>query len=166
MPGRKTDMKDAEWIATLMQHGLLQRSLIPDKARRELRDLTRYRQSLSEEHNRFANRLQKVLEGTNLKLASVATDIQGVSAQAILRAMLEGQTDVKVLAELAKGRLRNKRAELERALKGKITSHQRFMLTDLLLHLDFLDERLAIVEAEIDCHGCSRCLHFRKLCAC
>jgi transposase len=150
MPGRKTDMKDAEWIATLMQHGLLQRSLIPDKARRELRDLTRYRQSLIEEHNRFANRLQKVLEGTNLKLASVATDIQGVSAQAILRAMLDGQTDVKVLAELAKGRLRNKRAELERALKGKITPHQRFMLTDLLLHLDFLDERLAIVEAEID----------------
>jgi transposase len=150
MPGRKTDMKDAEWIATLMQHGLLQRSLIPDKARRELRDLTRYHQSLIEEHNRFANRLQKVLEGTNLKLASVATDIQGVSAQAILRAMLDGQTDVKVLAELAKGRLRNKRAELERALKGKITPHQRFMLTDLLLHLDFLDERLAIVEAEID----------------
>jgi len=150
MPGRKTDMKDAEWIATLMQHGLLQRSLIPDKARRELRDLTRYRQSLSEEHTRFANRLQKVLEGTNLKLASVATDIQGVSAQAILRAMLDGQTDVKVLAELAKGRLRNKRAELERALKGKITPHQRFMLTDLLLHLDFLDERLMTVEAEID----------------
>jgi transposase len=152
MPGRKTDMKDAEWIATLMQHGLLQRSLIPDKARRELRDLTRYRQSLSEEHTRFANRLQKVLEGTNLKLASVATDIQGVSAQAILRAMLEGQTDVKVLAEMAKGRLRNKRAELERALKGKITTHQRFMLTDLLIHLDFLDEHLALVEAEIDSH--------------
>ena len=150
MPGRKTDMKDAEWIATLMQHGLLQRSLIPDKTRRELRDLTRYRQSLSEEHTRFANRLQKVLEGTNLKLASVATDIQGVSAQAILRAMLDGQTDVKVLAELAKGRLRNKRAELERALKGRITPHQRFMLTDLLLHLDFLDERLVSVEAEID----------------
>jgi transposase len=150
MPGRKTDMKDAEWIATLMQHGLLQGSLIPDKARRELRDLTRYRQSLTEEHTRFANRLQKVLEGTNLKLASVATDLQGVSAQAMLRAMLEGQTDVKVLAELAKGRLRNKRTELERALKGKITAHQRFMLTDLLLQLDFLDERLENVETEID----------------
>ena len=156
VPGRKTDMKDAEWIATLMQHGLLQRRLIPDKARRELRDLTRYRQRLIEEHNRFANRLQKVLEGTNLKLASVATDIQGVSAQATrsVRAMLDGQTDVKVLAELAQGRLRNKRTELERALQGRITAHQRFMLTDLWLHLDSrsVDERLMTVEAEIDAH--------------
>jgi transposase len=91
-----------------------------------------------------------VLEGTNLKLASVATDLQGVSAQAMLRALLEGQTDVKVLAELAKGRLRNKRAELERALKGRITAHQRFMLTDLFVQLDFLDERLENVDAEIE----------------
>ncbi len=150
MPGRKTDIKDAEWIATLMQHGLLQRSLIPDKARRELRDLTRYRQSLVEERSRFANRLQKVLEGTNLKLAAVATDIQGVSAQAILRAMLAGQTDAHALAELSRGRLRAKRAELERALQGQISAHQRFMLTDLLVHLDFLDERIATVEAEIE----------------
>lgn len=150
MPGRKTDMKDAEWIATLMQHGLLQRSFVPNASQRELRDLTRYRQSLIDERNRFANRLQKVLEGTNLKLSSVATDIQGASSQAILWAMLEGESDAKVLAELAQGRLRNKRTELERALKGKLTAHHRFMLSDLLVHLDFLDERIATVDAEIE----------------
>ena len=150
MPGRKTDMKDAEWIATLMQHGLLQPSFIPSREQRELRDLTRYRQSLVEERSRFANRLQKALEGTNLKLASVATNIQGVSAQAILRAMLEGQTDPQALAELAKGRLRHKRDALERALQGKLTPHQRFMLSDLLVQLDFLDERIAALEAEIE----------------
>jgi transposase len=150
MPGRKTDMKDAEWIATLMQHGLLQRSFIPDRDQRELRDLTRYRQSLIQERSRFANRLQKVLEDTNLKLASVATDIQGVSSQAILRALLEGQEDPKVLAELARGRLRNKRDELERALKGKLREHHRFLLGDLLVHLDFLDEQIAKVEERIE----------------
>jgi transposase len=152
MPGRKTDMKDAEWIATLMEHGLLQRSYIPERSQRELRELTRYRQSLVEERNRFTNRLQKVLEGTNLKLASVASNIQGVSAQAILRALLEGQTDPKVLADLAVGRLRQKREQLERALHGKLSPHQHFMLTDLLLQIDFLDERIGVVEAEIEAH--------------
>ena len=150
MPGRKTDVKDAEWIATLMQHGLLQRSFIPCRAQRELRDLTRYRQSLVEERNRFANRLQKVLEGTNIKLSSVVTDIQGVSAQAMLRALLNGQEDPKVLAEMAKGRLRSKRTELERALVGCITAHHRFMLSELLVQLDFLDEQVAKVEARIE----------------
>jgi transposase len=150
MPGRKTDVKDAEWIATLMQHGLLQRSFIPCRAQRELRDLTRYRQSLVEERNRFANRLQKVLEGTNIKLSSVVTDIQGVSAQAMLRALLNGQEDPKVLAEMAKGRLRSKRAELERALVGCITAHHRFMLSELLVQLDFLDEQVAKVEARVE----------------
>ncbi len=142
MPGRKTDMKDADWIATLMLHGLLQRSYIPNRPQRELRDLTRYRQSLVQERSRFANRLQKVLEDTNIKLASVATDMQGVSAQAMLRELINGQDDPKVLADLAKGRLRKKRAELERALVGKVTEHHRFMLSDLLVHLDFLDEQL------------------------
>jgi transposase len=150
MPGRKTDVKDAEWIATLMQHGLLQRSFIPCRAQRELRDLTRYRQSLVEERSRFANRLQKVLEGTNIKLSSVVTDIQGESAQAMLQALLNGQEDPKVLAELAKGRLRSKRAELERALVGCITAHHRFMLSELLVQLDFLDEQIAKVEARIE----------------
>jgi transposase len=93
MVGRKTDLKDAEWIATLMQHGLLQRSFIPSRPQRALRDLVRYRLSLVQEHSRFANRLHKVLEGTNLKLSSVITDLQGVSAQAILRQLLAGQSD-------------------------------------------------------------------------
>jgi transposase len=150
MPGRKTDMTDAAWLATLMEHGLLQASFIPNRSQRELRELTRYRQSLVEEHSRFANRLQKVLEGTNLKLSSVASKIQGVSAQAILHALLEGQTDTKVLAELAQGRLRTKRDQLERALKGKLTPHQHFMLSDLFIQLEFLDERIAAVEVEIE----------------
>ena len=150
MPGRKTDVKDAEWIATLMHHGLLQRSFIPCRAQRELRDLTRYRQSLVEERNRFANRLQKVLEGTNIKLSSVVTDIQGVSAKAMLRALLNGEEDPKVLVELARRRLRNKRAELERALVGRITACHRFMLSELLEQLDFLDKQVAEVEARIE----------------
>lgn len=150
MPGRKTDMKDAEWIATLMQHGLLQRSFIPNRDQRELRDLTRYRQSVIQERSRFANRLQKVLEDTNLKLSSVATDLQGVSAQAILRALISGQEDPKLLAELALGRMRNKRDDLERALKGKLREHHRYLLSDLLVHLDFLDEQIAKVEERIE----------------
>ena len=150
MPGRKTDVKDAEWIATLMQHGLLQRSFIPCRAQRELRDLTRYRQSLVEERNRFANRLQKVLEGTNIKLSSVVTDIQGVSAKAMLRALLNGEEDPKVLAELARRGLRNKRAELERALVGRVTAQHRFLLGELLEQLEFLDKQVAEVEARIE----------------
>lgn len=150
MPGRKTDMKDAEWIATLMQHGLLQRSFIPSREQRELRDLARYRQSLVQERTRFANRLHKVLEGTNIKLMSVASDIQGVSAQAILRALLAGQEDPKVLADLAKGKLRRKRDELEQALVGNLTAHHRFLLADLLVHLDFLDEQITQVEERIE----------------
>jgi transposase len=150
MPGRKTDMKDAEWIATLMQMGLLQRSFIPDRDQRELRDLTRYRQSLVLERNRFANRLQKVLEDTNIKLSSVATDIQGVSAQAILRALLSGQSDVKALTGLAKGRLRLKQAELERALQGHLGEHHRWLLAEVLVQLDFLDEQIEKVEQRIE----------------
>jgi transposase len=150
MPGRKTDMKDAEWLATLMEHGLLQPSYIPERAQRELRELTRYRQSVVEERSRFANRLQKVLQGTNFKVGNVATNIQGATAQAIIRALLDGQTDPSVLADLAQGSLRKKRDQLERALRGKLTAHQHFMLSDLLLQLDFLDERIAAVEAEIE----------------
>jgi transposase len=150
MPGRKTDVKDAEWIATLMQHGLLQRSFIPERAQRQLRDLTRYRQSLLQERSRFANRIQKVLEDANLKLASVATDIQGVSAQAILQALLDGQSDPHRLAELAKGRMRAKKAELEQALVGRMNDHHRFLLRQLLTQVDFLDEQIAEVETQIE----------------
>jgi transposase len=149
MPGRKTDMKDAEWIATLMQHGLLQGSFIPERQQRALRDLTRYHQSLVEERSRFANRLQKLLEDTNLKLASVATDLQGVSAQAILRAITQGETDPKVLAEMTHGGLRNKRNIMEQALAGSVSEHHRFMLHQLLTQLDFLNQQIAQIEARI-----------------
>ena len=150
MSGRKTDMTDAEWIATLLQHGLLQRSFIPDREQRELRDLSRYRLRLVQERTRFANRLQKVLEGTNIKLSVVVSDLQGVSAQAILRQLLVGETDPHVLAELAKGSLRNKRQALERALVGWITPHQRYLLSDLLIHLNFLDEQIAKQDARLE----------------
>jgi transposase len=150
MPGRKTDLTDAEWIASLMQHGLLQRSFIPEPDQRALRDLSRYRLRLLQERTRFANRLAKVLEGTNIKLSAVVSDIQGVSAQVILRQLLDGETDPHVLAELAKGVLRKKRTELERALVGQITPHQRYLLADLLIHLDFLDEQIAKQEAHLE----------------
>ncbi len=159
MPGRKTDLTDAEWIAQLMQHGLLQRSFIPEPDQRALRDLSRYRLRLLQERTRFANRLQKVLEGTNIKLSAVVSDIQGVSAQVIvrlsahdevLRQLLDGETDPHVLAEMAKGVLRKKRTELERALVGQITPHQRYLLSDLLIHLDFLDEQIAKQDVHIE----------------
>jgi len=146
MPGRKTDMKDAEWLATLLQHGLLQPSFIPPREQRELRDLTRYRTSLMQERARFTNRLQKVLEDANLKLSSVATDLQGVTAQAILRALVAGQEDPKLLAELARGTLRKKRGELERAMVGRMTQHHRFLLAQLLAQVDFLDEQIALLD--------------------
>ena len=120
VPGRKTDVKDAEWIADLLRHGLLRSSFIPDRPQRELRELTRYRRSLVQERTREANRIQKVLEGANVKLGSVATDVGGIGA-----GHAEGPVRPKALAELARGRLREKREELEEALRGLI---QRFML--------------------------------------
>lgn len=150
MPGRKTDLKDAEWLATLMQHGLLQRCFIPERQQRELRELARYRLSLVQERSRFANRLQKVLEDTNIKLSAVATDMQGVSAQAMLRALIQGETDPSVLAGMAKGRMRKKQNELARALVGKLTEHHRFMLSQLLDQLDVLDQQIAKIEGRIE----------------
>lgn len=150
VPGRKTDVQDAEWLAQLLQHGLLKASFIPPRDQRDLRDLVRHRQTLVEERNRITNRLQKLLEQANLKLASVASDLQGVTAQAILHALLAGEQDPQALAGLARGRLRTKRAELERALKGGLREQQRFLLTHLLTHLDFLDEEIALVLEQIE----------------
>lgn len=150
LPGRKTDMTDAEWLAQLMQFGLLKRSFIPPRPQRELRELVRYRQTLVEERTRVVNRLQKVLEDANIKLASVVTDVQGVSAQAMLAALVRGVTDAAQLADLARGRLRNKLEELEQALTGRVRGHHRFLLAELLCHLDFVDERIAHLEAEIE----------------
>jgi len=150
VPGRKTDVKDAEWIAELLQHGLLRGSFIPDRPQRELRELTRYRMSLVQERARVVQRVQKILEDTNLKLASVVSDITGVSARAMLEAFLAGQTDPVLLAELARGRLRQKREELEQALVGVVRAHHRFLLAEHLGHLDFPDDAIERVSREME----------------
>jgi transposase len=149
VPGRKTDVKDAEWIADLLQHGLVRQSFIPDRPQRELRDLTRTRTALIDERSAVGNRLQKVLEDATLKVGSVATDVMGVSGRAMVEAILQGTTNPATLADLAKGRLRAKRAELERALAGRVSEHHRLLLTTHLAHVDFLDEQIARLSAEI-----------------
>lgn len=149
VPGRKTDLKDAEWLNELLAHGLLRGSFIPPVAQRDLRDLTRHRTTLVEERARVVNRVQKLLEGTNIKLASVASDVLGVSGRAMLNALVAGQADPAVLANLARGRLRDKLAELERALIGVVRPHHRFLLAQQLAHIDFLDEQIAAVSQEI-----------------
>ncbi|MDJ8809503.1 IS110 family transposase [Salmonella enterica] len=149
VPGRKTDVKDAEWIADLLRHGLLQGSFIPKREQRELRELVRYRRSLIDERSREVSRIQKVLEGANIKLSSVATDILGVSGRAMIEAMIEGVEDSRKLAELAKARLKNKKGDLERALRGLIGPHQKLMLETQLKHIDFLDEQIANLDEEV-----------------
>jgi len=149
VPGRKTDVKDAEWLAELLQHGLLRASFIPPVAQRELRDLTRYRNTFVRERATLVNRVQKVLEDANIKLASVATDVLGVSGRAMLQALISGQTDPSVLADLAKGRLREKREQLVKALEGRVKPHHRFVLTELLCQIDSLDETIARFDEQI-----------------
>lgn len=150
VPGRKTDVRDAEWIASLLQHGLIRGSFIPPRPRRELRELTRYRKSLVQERADEVNRLQKVLEGANIKLASVATDVTGVSGRAILEALVAGHVSPQSMSELARGRMRTKIPELERALTGRIGEHQRFLITQQLAHIDYLDEAIERCGDEIE----------------
>jgi transposase len=138
VPGRKTDVKDAEWIAELLRHGLLRHGLlrasfIPDRPQRELRELTRYRTTLIHERANEVNRLQKVLEGANLKLSSVATDILGKSGRDILEALVGGSTDAAALAQLARGRRREKIPQLEQALAGQFSAHHSFLLAQQLV---------------------------------
>ena len=149
VPGRKTDVKDAEWIAELLAHGLLRPSFVPPAPQRALRDLTRQRTHLIQERASVVNRMQKVLEWANIKLASVVTDITGVSARAMLQALVDGQTDVSVLAQLAKGRLRSKLAELEQALRGTLEPHHAFMISQHLALLDVFDEQIAAFDTRI-----------------
>jgi transposase len=149
VPGRKTDVTDAEWIADLLRHGLLRASYVPNRPQRELRELTRYRTSLVRERTAAANRLQKTLEGANIKLASVATDILGKSGREILAALVAGETDGVALAQLAQGRLREKLPQLEQALVGCIGPHQRFLVAEHLAHIDFLEAAIDRVSAEI-----------------
>jgi transposase len=152
VPGRKTDVKDAEWIATLMRLGLLNNSFIPDEEQRDLRDLTRYRTQLTNERSAAVNRVQKVLEDANIKLSSVVSDIQGVSARRMLAAIIEETDDSEALAELAKGRMRNKIPELVEALTGHVRAHHRFMLQELLEQVDGLNQRLQSLNQRIDQH--------------
>jgi transposase len=149
VPGRKTDVKDAEWLAELLSYGLLKASYIPAKPQRDLRDLTRHRVTLVQERARIVNRLQKVLEHANIKLASVASDIMGVSGRQMLAALVAGKTDAAAMADLAKGRMRNKMEALEKALTGVVRPHHRFMIAEHLAHIDFLDEQIERVSDKI-----------------
>jgi len=149
VPGRKTDVKDAEWIADLLRLGLLRASFIPARPQRELRELTRYRTSLVQERSAEVNRLQKALEGANIKLSSVATDIMGKSGRDMLAALVAGRTDAAALAQLARGKLREKLPQLEKALRGQFAAHQRFLVAQQLAHIDGLDDIIERVSAEI-----------------
>jgi transposase len=149
VPGRKTDKADARWLAKLMRYGLLRASFIPPVEQRDLRDLTRYRTKLVQEHSREVNRVPGVLERANIKLAAVATDIMGVSARAILAALVEGRADPATMAELAKRRMRRKIPLLEQALTGLVRDHHRQLLAMQLAHIDFLDEQIEALSAEI-----------------
>ena len=150
VPGRKTDQKDSEWIANLLQHGLLRASFVPPTPIRELRDLTRYRASLAQEINRIANRIQKVLEDANIKLASVATNALGASGRTMLEAIIHGEQDSQRLAEMSRGLLRNKIPELQQALQGRVTAHHRFLLRELLDHLYFVESKMRRIEQEVE----------------
>ncbi|SDP23395.1 Transposase, partial [Paenibacillus sp. yr247] len=149
VPGRKTDVKDAEWIADLLRHGLLTASYIPDRNQRELRELVRYRRSLIQERAREHNRVQKVLEGANIKLAAVATDIMGLSSRDMINAMINAEEGPEKLASFARGVMKKKKEELELVLRGKMSSHQRLMLKTMLTHVDFLNEQITELDAEV-----------------
>jgi transposase len=149
VPGRKTDVKDAEWIAELVCHGLIQPSFVPPKPLRELRDLLRYRRKLVEDEAGERNRLQKLLETANIKLASVASDVLGVSGQAILRALIVGTASAEEMADLARGRLRRKRAELVFALEGRVEEHHRFLLAMQLRRVEVAEEDIATLDRRI-----------------
>jgi transposase len=150
VPGRKSDVRDAEWIADLLRHGLLRPSFIPDRGQRELRELVRYRRSVVAERTREVNRLQKVLEGANLKLGSVASDVLGRSGRDMLAAICQGVEDPVVLAAMARGRLKEKSAQLQEALRGLLGSHQRFLLREQLAHIEELEARLERLNSEIE----------------
>ena len=142
VPGRKTDVQDCVWLAQLLEHGLLRGSFVPPPPQRELRDLTRYRKTLIQERTREANRLHKVLEDAGIKLATVASDVLGVSGRAMLQALVAGTTDPAVLADLARGTLRKKLPALRQALAGRFRPHHGFLVSQLLAHLEYLDEAI------------------------
>ena len=148
--GRKTDVKDCEWLADLLRHGLLRASFVPDRPQRELRELTRYRTSLIRERSAEINRVQKTLEGANIKLGDVASNVLGVSGRQILTALVSGTADPTTLADFARGKLRSKLPQLKRALVGQFGAHQRFLLAQQLAHLDALDELIEQLNTEVE----------------
>ena len=150
VPGRKTDVKDSEWLAQLLECGLLKSSLVPPPAIRELRDLTRYRVQQVRDRTQEVNRLHKVLEDAGLKLTTVISDVMGASGRAMLAALVAGTTDAAVLADLARGKLRKKQPDLQRALQGRFRPHHAFLIEQAVTKIDFLDEALERLMAEIN----------------
>jgi transposase len=150
LPGRKTDIKDCQWIAQLLQHGLLRPSFVPDRPQRELRDLTRQRSQLVAEKARVANRIAKTLEDANLKLGSVASDVLGASGRDMLRCVIAGGISPQAMAELARGRLRRKIAQLREALEGHVTEHHRFMLKVLLGQVEHIEQLITQFDRRIE----------------
>ena len=150
VPGRKTDVKDSEWLVQLLAHGLLSASFVPESAQLALRDLTRGRTMFVRQRATLANRIQKLLEECNIKLGSVASDVLGVSGRAMLEQLAQGQSDPKSLAQLALGKLKDKTAELEKALVGWVLPHQRILLGELLRQVNSLDSCVARLESEIE----------------
>jgi transposase len=150
VPGRKTDVNDAEWLAKLMTHGLLAASFVPPPGQRELRELTRARTGMVRERTNLINRLHKTLESTNIKLTSVVSDIRGVSAQAMLAALVAGETNTTRLADLARGRLHAKREDLEQALEGRFKATHRFIITELLTQIEGVECSIARFDSEIE----------------
>ena len=149
VPGRKTDVKDAEWIAQLLRHGLLRASFVPPQGQRQLRELTRCRTTFVRERATLVNRVQKVLESANIKLASVATDVMGVSARAMLAAIIEGEATPDEMAGLSRGKLKDKREELVKALEGRVQPHHRFLLSELLYQIAALEETIGRFDEQI-----------------
>lgn len=150
VPGRKTDIKDAQWIVELLQHGLVSPSFIPPLEQRDLRDLVRHRSNFIRERVNLGNRVQKVLEAANIKLGCVASDVMGASGRAMLKAIVSGETSPEIMAQLAIGRLRNKREQLVQALEGRVRPHHRFILAELLCQIDGIDETLERFNQEIE----------------
>jgi transposase len=146
---RKTDVLDAEWLADLLRHGLLKPSFIPPLHIRELRELTRYRESLIRERTSLANRIQKLAESANIKLGQVASDALGVSGKLMLKALARGETDAEKMSDLARRSMRKKKPELKRALEGRLTENQRWILTQMLNQYDLVEEAIKRVEAWI-----------------
>lgn len=150
LPGRKTDVADAAWLAELLEHGLLRSSFVPPAAIRELRDLTRYRKRLIQQHSAECQRVQKALQDAGIKLDSVASDVLGVSGRAMLRALVAGERDPKELAQLARGRLRQKIPQLEQALYGRFSAHHALLVGLAVEHLEYLESMIATLDGQVD----------------